>query len=430
MKTALNKNYNKLIFIGIFLYFALMFSKQIFNAEIIEIQEVFGATATNTSLVMLVYYVTYAISQFLLVLFIDKIKLRYFLFITLFISSILTILIGVVGNMGAGLPFLFVVFALNGVLQVANYAGLMRIFSKYLNREKYMLAMKFFNIAATVSLASSYAISSLFVALSRWDMPFIISGLIFLISVLVFFFGYKPVVRKIKELGHVEQNSKQKPEKKTTVLSIKTKRSVTVFIVLICLIAVLSNYLYYGLNNWFSKLLYDVYGIPKHYSILVSVGVSVLTAVAGTIAISYYSKTKNGNFVTTIGYLGLGATSIALAFTYDLNVIYVILVCVLFICFAQAFKTLYNAVVTYEVKEVVDPGKYSLMFNAMASIAAGCSPTIMSLMFENFGWKFSFMSLAIASVSLALVFVLVKIAQKNMMHGYFDDNHLINEGEI
>jgi MFS family permease len=155
-----------------------------------------------------------------------------------------------------------------------------------------------------------------------------------------------------------------------------------------------------------------------------------LTAVAGTIAISYYSKTKNGNFVTTIGYLGLGATSIALAFTYDLNVIYVILVCVLFICFAQAFKTLYNAVVTYEVKEVVDPGKYSLMFNAMASIAAGCSPTIMSLMFENFGWKFSFMSLAIASVSLAIVFVLVKIAQKNMMHGYFNDNHLINEGEI
>ncbi len=431
MKTALNKNYDKLIFICIFLYFALMFAKQIFNAEIIEIQEVFGATATNTSLVMLVYYVVYAISQIVLVLYIDKVKMRNYLFITLIVSSLLTILIGVVGNMGAGLPFLFIVFALNGVLQAGNYAGIVRIFGKYLNREKYMLAMKFFNIAATVSLASSYAISSLCVALSRWDLPFIISGALFFISVLIFFFGYKPIVKKIKNFGHVEELPKKAKEKKHKInLSKKTKRSVFSFMALVCIIALLSNYLYYGLNNWFSKLLYDVYGIPKHYSILVSVGVSVLTAVAGTIAISYYSKSKNGNFVTTLGYLGLGILGVILAFTYKLNVVYAILVCVTFICFTQGFKTLYNAVVTYEVKDVVEPGKYSLLFNASASVAAGCSPTVMSLIFENFGWKFSFMSLTVASIILVFTFILVKKSQKNMLFGYYNDNHLIKEGEL
>ena len=431
MKSALDKNYNKLILICIFMYFALMFAKQIFNAEIIEIQEVFGATATDTSLVMLVYYVVYAVSQLSLVLYIDKIKLKNYLCITLLLSSVLTILVGVVGNMGVGLPFLFIVFALNGVLQAGNYAGLVRVFGKYLNKQKYMLAMKCFNIAATVSLASSYAISSLCVAFSRWDLPFIISGALFLISVLVFFFGYKPIVKKIKYYGHEEEQLNQKDDEKSKItLSKKTKRSIVSFMSLVCIIALFSNYLYYGLNNWFSKLLYDVYGIPKHYSILVSVGVSVLTAVAGTIAISYYSKSKNGNFVTTLGYLLLGILAMIIAFTYTFNVIYVIIVCLLFICLAHAFKTLYNAVATYDVKDVVEPGKYSLMFNAMASIAAGCSPTIMSLIFENIGWEISFISLAVVSLILVLVFILVRISQKNMLRNYYNDsNCLIKKGE-
>ncbi len=428
MNKELNKNYNALIFLGIFLYFSLMFSKQIFNAEIIEIQEVFHASATKTSLVTLVYYVVYAISQFALVLFIDKIKLRYFLSITLGVSAILTMLIGIVGNMGAGLPFLFVVFALNGVLQVGNYAGIVKIFSKYLNREKYMLAMKCISIAATVSLAGSYAISAFFVAFSRWDMPFIVSGALFLISVLVFFFGFNPVVKKIKELGHSEEDHKKVKENKSKVtLSSKTKSSVFTFMALVCIIALLSNFLYYGLNNWFSKLMYDEHGIPKHYSILLSVGVSLLTAIASTVAISYFSKSKRSNQVATLGYVVLIILSVVIAFTYKLNVIYVMLICILFICLTQGLKTLYNAVVTYDVKDVVEPGKYSLMFNAMASISAGCSPTVISLIFENFGWSYSFITLGIASAILVLIFIAVRIAQKVMMYSYYKDKIKFNE---
>lgn len=427
MNKELNKNYNKLIFLGIFLYFSLMFAKQIFNAEIIEIQEVFHESATNISLVTLVYYVVYAISQFALVLFIDKIKMRNFLSITLGASAILTVLIGVVGNMGAGLSFLFVVFALNGVLQAGNYAGIVKIFSKYLNREKYMLAMKLINVAATVSLAGSYGVSALFVAFSRWDIPFIVSGLLFLISVLVFYFGYKIVVKKIKELGHLENDDKKGKEEKIKItLSKKTKRSAFIFLVLICVIALFSNFVYYGLNNWFSKLMYDVHGIPKHYSILLSVGVSLLTAIASAVAISYFSKSKISNQVATIGYVVLMGLSIIIAFTYKLHVIYVMLICVLFICLTQGLKTLYNSVTTYDVKDVIEPGKYSLLFNAMASIAAGCSPTVISLIFENFGWIYSFITLGIGSAILVFLFIATRITQTKMMRRYGEDKIKFN----
>lgn len=405
-----------------------MFAKQIFSAEIIEIQEVFGATATNTSLVMLVYYVVYALSQFALVLFIDKINIRNFLFITLIISSVLTILIGVVGNMGAGLQFLFIVFAVNGILQVANYAGIVKIFSKYLNREKYMFSMKVIYAAGTVSLASSYAVSALFVAFSRWDIPFIISGGLFFISVLVFFFGYNVVVKKIKELGHFEQGRNNEKEEETKItLSRKTKRSTFVFMVLVCIIALLSNFVFYGLNNWFSKLLYDVHGIPKHYSILLSVGVSLLTAVASAVAISYFSKSRRGNQVATLGYVVLMVLSVVISLTYKLNVIYVMLICVLFICLAQGVKTLYTSVIAYDVKCVVEPGIYSLFFNGMASIAAGCSPTLISFIFENFGWSYSFISLGVVSAILVFALILIRTFQTKMMRGYNEDKIKFNE---
>lgn len=422
MDKALNKNYNRLIFLGIFLYFSIMFAKQIFNAEIIEIQEVFGATATNTSLVTLIYYVVYAISQAFLVLFIDKIKLRVYLSATLFVSAILTILIGIVGNMGAGLPFLFVVFALNGVLQAGNYAGLVRIFNKYLNREKYMLAMKFISIVAAVSLAGSYGLSSIFVAISRWEIPFIITGLIFLFSVALFFFGLKPTVKSIKSLGHVEKDAKEKSEKpKKVILSAKTKRLEVWFLASICIMALFGNYLYYALNNWFSKLIYDVYGIPKHYSILISVGIALLTAVASTLAITYFNKTKKGSLTTAIGFSVAAVIAAVLSFTYDLNVLYTIFMCILFIFVIQGLKTQYSAITPYEVREIIEPGKFSLIFNSMASIAAGCSPTVMSLMFENFGWRVSFISLVVISIVLVFNVVGLKVSKRKMVYEYYNE---------
>ncbi len=432
MNKELNKNYNKLIFLGIFLYFAIMFAKQIFNAEIIEIQEVFGATATNTSLVTLIYYVAYAIAQVALVLYIDKINLRVYLSVTLFISAILTILIGVVGNMGAGLPFLFIVFGLNGFLQAANYAGIVKIFTKYLNREKYMLAMKCISIAATVSLAGSYGLTSIFVAISRWEIPFIITGALFVLSVVIFFFGLKPTIKKIKDCGHVKNEHKTNKIKKETAITFskKTKNAEVIFMVLVCLVALLANYIYYALNNWFSKLLYDVHGIPKHYSILFSMGVSLLTAIGCTFAISYYNKAKKGHRTTAIGFVITAILSLLLVLTYDTNVVLVATTCIVFICITQMLKTPYSSVITYEVKDVVEPGKYSLLFNSVASIAAGCSPTIMSLLFESFGWNISFISLMVVALILVVIVLLVRVFQRTMMYGYYKDKIKFNETNL
>ena len=431
MGTELNKRYNKLIFLGIFMYFSLMFAKQIFNAEIIAIQEVFHTNATKTSLVTLIYYVVYAISQMFLVLFIDKINLRVYLGVSLGISAMLTILIGFVEKFGAELPFLFIVFGLNGVLQAGNYAGIVRIFNKYLNREKYMLAMKMISIAATVSLASSYAITSLFVAFSRWDIPFVITGALFAFSVALFVFGLKPTINDIKSLGHVEKEAPIKVENQEKVIRSKaTVFSVIAFMVLVCIIGLFANFLYYGLNNWFSKLIYDVYGVPKHYSILVSVGVSLLTAIACTMAISYYNKSNKGHIVTVIGFAVLFVIAIIMSFTYEINVVYAIFMCLAFICVIQGIKTPYTSVITYEVRDVIEPAKYSLVFNAMASISAGCSPTAISLVFENYGWSTSFITLAIVALIMSVVVLAVRFFQVKMMRSFYEDKNQFNNSKI
>ena len=170
-----------------------------------------------------------------------------------------------------------------------------------------------------------------------------------------------------------------------------------------------------------------MHGIPKHYSILLSVGVSLLTAVSCTVAITYYNKAKKAYKTTVLGFCVLGVIALALAFTYKLNVVYVIFMCLTFICIIQAIKVPYTSVVTYDVRNVIEPSKYTLLYNAMASIAAGCSPTVMSIMFENFGWNVSFISLLVVSAVLIIVVIGVQISQRLMMFSFYKDKIKYNE---
>ena len=76
VKSKLEVKQNQLVAVCLFMYFAMMAAKQIFTAEVVEIIDVFQTTASKVSLANLLYYLTYAIMQVVLIFFIDKIRLK------------------------------------------------------------------------------------------------------------------------------------------------------------------------------------------------------------------------------------------------------------------------------------------------------------------------------------------------------------------
>ena len=84
-----------LVWASFFFYVLMMGSKNVFTAEIVTLQGVFGTSKTDTSLAMTYYFITYAIAQVVLSTLMGKLNLRIYLTVTGVLSALVTVLLGV-----------------------------------------------------------------------------------------------------------------------------------------------------------------------------------------------------------------------------------------------------------------------------------------------------------------------------------------------
>lgn len=123
-----HKSAKVLVWACFFLYVLMMGSKNVFTAELVTLQGVFGTTKAETSLAMTYYFITYAIGQLVLSVLFGKINLRIFLFVTGSLSAIVTIALG----LSSSIVLAYVLCGVNGVFQAGIYSGCMGILSKHL----------------------------------------------------------------------------------------------------------------------------------------------------------------------------------------------------------------------------------------------------------------------------------------------------------
>ena len=94
-----NFAYYLLIFASIFLYVSLTTSKNLYTAEQTTLLDlgIFG-NRTDLASTMEYYFYTYAAMQIMLVFFVKKINIKWFLTLTLGSSAILTLLVAFTGR--------------------------------------------------------------------------------------------------------------------------------------------------------------------------------------------------------------------------------------------------------------------------------------------------------------------------------------------
>ena len=174
-----------LVFACFFMYVMMMGSKNAYTAEVVAIQDVFGKNKTEVSLAMTFYFVTYAIMQVILASFMGRLNLKIYLTVTVLTSSILTVLIAY----SPTLELIYLICAVNGALQAGVYSGCMAVLSKYLPKSMLPFANTMITLGSAVAGGISYGVPALCVSLGRWDMPFIVLGIIFFVSGVIFFYA-------------------------------------------------------------------------------------------------------------------------------------------------------------------------------------------------------------------------------------------------
>jgi len=389
------------------LFVTMMASKNVYTAELVTLVNVFEKSKAEVSLAMTYYFVIYAIMQLVLSVLMPKINLRIYITITAGLSSILTILISI-GN----LDLIYVLCAVNGGLQAGIYAGCMSVISKYLLKNLLPFANTVMSVGTPVSSMISYGAAALFVGMGRWELPFIILGGFFLVSVVIFFIAVTLMKRfppeVVEDHGHIVVAHEEKP-----YVTLKTGKDKGLYMGIILMVVLVSNCMHYSIMNWLPSMLNKIFGMPESASILISIIAPLIMFLFSFVAI--YTCEKQQDIIKVFGVFMIIAVIayLPLVFVFDVNIILTLALIILFIGLASAGRVVLAGVISFKMRSQINTGSYMASTNAMASIAAGVMPTVTGCVIDAYGYQaFFYVVLGVVALCSLLSVILFFFIEK------------------
>lgn len=388
----------------------MMGSKNVYTAEIVELQEIFSVGKQQVAMAMTYYFITYSIAQVILFFFMEKIDIKWFLGLCIFLSGIVTVLVAFV----TGMWQMWWLLSLNGILQAGVWGMCLAVLKRYLPEERLPFANTVMNVGMAVAGVISYGFAAVFVAVNMWNTPYIILGAILSVSAVVFFIAVylceKHVTVKKSFKSEIE-------EEHQPIIVLKSKTAKTIFLIVSFVLSFFIHSVFYGTMNWLPDLMTEVHGLESHFGILISVLAPIATILGAVISI--YHCEKYSNFIAvSVVYLAIGtALSLAMIFIFDISVILSLVVLVAYLVIFQGTISIVFAVLPLKMSGGISSGGLGCLMNAAGGFAAGFAPMIVGSIIETSGWQISYVIVFIITIALfiallATMFLLNKNKKK------------------
>lgn len=400
----------------IFFYIICIAVKGVFAAESRYLIEIWGIDQPQVQLANTFYFITYGIVQILLFIFMSKIDIKKFTFVTIPISAILFIVMGLANN----IQTMWVIFALIGIFQASMFCATNYLLTKYLPNKLLPTANTLIASGYAIGTALSYVISAFFVGFNLWRIPyFLVSGLV-LISTVWLIYETKVIARfqklnkKLDSKQMLDESKERVQEKELPlqnnqkpIVALSNRKRIVIFYAVILCLSLIVNGLYYGTMNFVTSVLVDIYAFPQDASIYVSTIVPIIIILGPMITIK--SCEKHQDFVKEgIKYLLITLPlPILLTFFYKLNVILYIVLIIVFLILANGIRVIINNVIAFKMKDYINVASFSAITNAFASIAASAWPLIIALIYNNGTWGTTYFTIVIMTVVILVASIVL-----------------------
>ena len=245
------------------------------------------------------------------------------------------------------------------------------------------------SVGTPVASMISYGTAALFVDMGRWDLPFIILGACFFVSVVIFFISVSLMKRfppeVIEDHGHIVVAHEEKP-----YVALNTGKDKGLFFAIILIVALLSNCMHYSIMNWMPSMLNKIFGMPESASILISIIAPLIMFLFSFVAIYTCEKQKDIIIMFSIFMAIALVAYLPLIFVFNVNIVLTLALLILFIGSASAGRVVIGGVMSFKMRSQINAGSYTAITNAMASIAAGVMPTIAGSVIDAHGYQILF----------------------------------------
>lgn len=420
-----NKYGNLLIFACFFLYTSSMAVKGVFAAETQYIVTLWELEYATASMANTFYFVFYALVQVILFLVMSKINLKKVVYYTVPLAVICTVLMGFTNNIVQMWAF----FGLTGAFQASIYCGCNHVLTENLPVKLLSKGNKVMNLGYALGTVVSYGLCGLFVSFDLWRVPYFVLGGVFALSIVLFV-----IIVTISSRFHgVNKRLDKKPadndnksaNEDDPIIEVATKKEKVIFYSVDLVITFLITALYYAIMNYITPLLVKVHGLGQGVSIYVTIIAPIAIALGPLMTIN--SCDKNRDFIRQAIYYSLIALPLPLllAFFYQVNVILALVLSVAFIVITNGVKAIALSVITFKMRKKINAGSYSAISNAIASLSAGVTPTVIGAIIDGYGWQVSYFT----TFTLAVVVVISLIIIDTVVRKFDKKRHSVKETE-
>ena len=370
-----------LIWTGFLVYVLMMGSKNVYTAEVAAIQLAFGKTKAETSLAMTYYFLTYAVGQLLIAPLFSKIDIRIFLTVTAGISSIITVLIGFMPSM----VLLYVLCAINGALQAGIYSGVMAIISKYSPAKLLPYANRVMSAGGAIYGVLSYGVPAIFVGYGLWNVPFVLLGIIFAITVILFFIAAQKMKKYPPEVNDLKVKT-VRDDSQPMYINVSTKGKMIKYFLIMALLSFFGNTMHALLQQWIPSLLHEQFGMDLSYSILITLLVPLVIFAFSQVSISLCEKHKNVFDVSIVVTLVALVILAPMLFFYNVNIVLSIACMAGYIAIANAGRLTFTSILAFKMRSHVNTGTYLAFLNAVAALVQAIIPPLAGEIIDSVGY--------------------------------------------
>lgn len=380
-----------LLFLSWLAYTAGNVGRMNYAASMVAIIEETNAAKPAAGLVSSFFFFAYGAGQLINGLLCHKYNSRLFIFGSLVLASIANLCMPFCSSVSAmKWPWL-----LNGVVQSVLWSSLVKLQAEYLNEKDIGKSIIVMSTTTAAGTFIAYGLSALNVAFFSWRITFYIAADVLVVASIAWLLG----------VGYVQKNM-PKYEVRKAVSTVESKRisaPVIVSLCLVCAFAVANGFVKDGINTWTPNLLFEVYHIESHFSIILTLLLPLVSIFGAYLAKLAYKKIPNDVLLIGI-FFALGGGLIALIlWLYTHTLFGTVALFAVVSCVIAAVNNLITAAIPFRLRTVGRSGFFAGILNTFCYAGSTITSVLLGCIAANSGWNAVILLLMCALLVLSCV---------------------------
>lgn len=268
---------------------------------------------------------------------------------------------------------------LNGIVQSVLWSSLVKLQAEYLSEKDIGKSIIVMSTTTASGTFIAYGLSALNVAFFSWRITFYIAAALLVASSIAWLLG----------VGYV-QKSMPKFEVKKSISTTSGKRisaPIVVSLCLVCAFAVANGFVKDGINTWTPNLLFEVYHIESHFSIILTLLLPLVSIFGAYLAKLAYKKIPNDVLLIGMFFaIGGGVTALIL-WLYTHTLFGTVAMFAIVSCMIAAVNNIITAAIPFRLRTVGRSGFFAGILNTFYYVGSTITSVLLGSIAANSGWN-------------------------------------------